>query len=144
MDDCPFCEIVTGDREAHVLSETEHTLAFFDSNPATPGHTLVVPRQHREFLFAADEETAMATFRTARTVVGAMNRTIDPAGVSLFYTSGELVGEVTHAHVHVVPRYRGDDVQLALPREPLGDDAAQRAERLRAHMPPSDGGPSSS
>lgn len=140
MPECVFCEIIAGDRDAHVVSETASAVAFLDSNPATPGHTLVAPRSHIEFLFDAAEATSTAVFRTARGVVAAMNRTVDPAGLSVFYTSGELVGHVTHAHVHLVPRYPDDEVHLALPRERLDQDAPRLAERLRANLPSSTGG----
>ena len=43
---CVFCAIVAGELAAHVVAETEHTVAFLDRRPLFPGHTLVVPREH--------------------------------------------------------------------------------------------------
>lgn len=132
MEGCEFCQIVDGERNAHFLYENERTAAFLDRNPAIQGHSLVVPKTHHEFLFTEDEARVSAVFETVRTVARAMNQTLDPDGVSLFYTSAELVGRVTHAHVHVLPRYVDDDIHLALSRDSLDTtDAASLAQWIR-------------
>jgi histidine triad (HIT) family protein len=135
MAECPFCQIVAGEVDAHRLHEDELTVAFLDENPAARGHLLVVPRAHVQHLFADDDESVpVAVFRTVHRVATALDRVLEPAGVSLFYTSAELVGSVTHAHVHVVPRYHDDSIHLALEREPLGADADALADRIRATL----------
>lgn len=135
MENCPFCRITAGEGDAHLLLETERTTAFLDENPAARGHTLVVPHEHRDFLFVDDAAAASDVFVTAQRVVQAMKRTLDPDGVSLFYTSGELAGQVTHAHVHLVPRYVDDDIHLALARGDLDDTEASRlAASIRAEI----------
>lgn len=134
MHDCTFCRIVAGERPAHVLLETERTTAFLDANPAVRGHSLVVPIKHHDLLFADDPALVADVFGAAHRVVTAMKRTLDPDGISLFYTSGELAGEVTHAHVHLLPRYVDDDVHLALARGELYDaDASELAANIRAN-----------
>lgn len=134
MDECVFCEIVRGEQDAYILHETERTTAFLDDNPAVHGHTLVVPKPHHEFLLTDDESLVTDVFETVRTVALALNETLDPDGVSLFYTSAELVGHVTHAHVHLLPRYTDDDIRLALARNPLDDEAAARlVARVQEH-----------
>lgn len=135
MDRCDFCRIVDGEADAHRVYEGEGTLAFLDTEPATTGHTLVVPRTHHESLFAADEATTTAVFRTARTVARAMERTLSPDGFSLFHTSRDIVGNVTHAHVHLVPRRADDHIHLSLARDPLGEDEGARlADRIRGGL----------
>lgn len=135
MEDCPFCGIITGERDAYVLCETERTIAFLDRNPATRGHTLVVPKVHREFLFTTDATLATPVFRTVDDVAMAIEDALEPDGVSLFYTSAALVGEISHAHVHLLPRYSDDDIHLSLPRKFVtGDDAERVSERIRSAL----------
>lgn len=135
MDDCEFCGIVSGERDARIVYETDETVAFLDNHPATRGHTLVVPKAHCETLFTGESSASLPVFRTVDTVVTALNGTLDPAGVSLCYTSGHLVGNVSHAHVHVLPRYEDDDVHIALARDSFDeDDAARVASRIREHL----------
>lgn len=131
---CPFCRIIAGELDAHVVFEDERTVAFLDENPAARGHLLVVPRAHVKHLFTDDESVPVAVFRTVHRVAMALDRTLAPDGVSLFYTSAELVGSVTHAHVHLVPRYQDDDIHLALERQPLGADADELADRIRTSV----------
>lgn len=133
MDECPFCRIIAGESDAYVLYETERTIAFLDRNPATRGHTLVVPREHREYLFSTEASLAEPVFRTVDDVSMAIEKALDPDGVSLFYTTSTLVGEITHAHVHLLPRYTDDDIQLSLPRELIPEDVAEHVtERIRS------------
>lgn len=126
MTSCVFCQIIAGDQDAFILYETDQTTAFLDSHPAVQGHTLVVPNPHQEFLFTSDQAVATAVCETVHTVVRAMDRALNPDGVSTFYTSARLVGNITHAHVHVLPRYEEDDIQFSLARSPLTDDDAAR------------------
>lgn len=133
MENCPFCRIVAGDGDAHLLLETERTTAFLDENPAVDGHTLVVPNEHHDHLFAADTALVGDLFQSVHRLARAMKRTLDPDGVSLFYTSGDLAGQVTHAHVHLLPRYTDDEVRLALARTELDPAAASSlAASIRA------------
>lgn len=135
MDDCRFCAVAAGEREAHVVSEDDRTVAFLDANPAREGHALVVPRRHVEDLVLAEERTAAAVCRTARTVGQAMAAVLDPDGFSTFHTTGGLVGSVAHAHLHVVPRDADDDISLALERESLSDhDPEALVGRLRTEL----------
>lgn len=135
MTECAFCDIVAGGQDAHVFYEDDETVAFLDANPAVHGHSLVIPRTHREDLFDDDGQGAAAVFETVERVASALRSTLALDGVSLFYTTADLVGDVTHAHVHVVPRYEGDDVHLALERNALAEPAADRLDaRLRAAL----------
>jgi histidine triad (HIT) family protein len=135
MAPCAFCQIASGERDAYVLYEDAETMAFLDSDPAVQGHTLVVPKTHREDLFLDEESSTMAVLETVQRVVRALERTVQPDGISLFYTSGDIVGRVTHAHVHLLPRYEDDDIHLSLARDSLEEDeAAHLAARLTEHL----------
>ena len=129
MDECAFCRIAAGEAEAFLLYEDDRTVAFLDRDPATRGHCLVIPRDHRESLFGGGAPPATTVYRTVERVVAAMDRTLEPDGVSVFYTSGDLAGSVTHAHVHVLPRWTDDDITIALGRHPFD---AEDADRLAA------------
>lgn len=135
MEPCPFCRLVAGELDAHLVLETGETTAFLDANPAVAGHTLVVPNAHRVELFAGDPAAVGDVFRSVQRVVRAMDRTLDPDGISVFYTTGDMAGRVTHAHVHLLPRHVDDDIHLALARDELEDAAAtELAADLRAAL----------
>lgn len=135
MAECAFCQIIAGHRESYMLYEDDTTAAFLDNHPITQGHSLVVPKPHREHLFTEEDSASFAIFETVQRVSLAIDRTLDPDGFSLFYTSGPLVGTVSHAHIHIVPRYDNDTIQLGLARGSLGDESAsQFAERVRDNL----------
>ncbi|SDQ38285.1 HIT family protein [Natronobacterium texcoconense] len=123
--DCDFCRIVAGDQPAHVLYEDEETIAILDENPAVTGHSLIIPRSHDEDVLTGAEPTTTGVFRTARLVAAALEETLEPAGFSVFHTSGPLVGTVDHAHVHLLPRFEDDGVSLSLARETLAESEGE-------------------
>ena len=132
---CAFCRIASGEERAHVVYADERTIAFLDANPAVEGHVIVAPKAHRAELLTADEPTAAAVFRTLRTVSATMERALTPDGFSAFYSTASLVGTVTHAHVHLLPRDGDDGVHISLPRSLLDPvEGAELAEHIRAHQ----------
>jgi histidine triad (HIT) family protein len=134
VSDCIFCAIVAGDAPATRVYEDERTLAFMDINPATDGHALVIPKAHARDLFDLGDEDADAMFRAVRTVAAAAKDAFGVGGVNLVQANGAVAFQtVFHVHVHVVPRYRFDE--LALPWIPRPGDRSMIAncgESLRA------------
>jgi histidine triad (HIT) family protein len=128
-DDCIFCDIVAGEIPGYTVYEDDEVLAFLDVNPVASGHTLVVPKAHRErFTDLSAAETA-AVFTAAREVAGAVERALEPDGYNLLQTNGAAAGqEVFHSHVHVVPRTAGDDVRLDFQQGDLDDEEAERVQ----------------
>lgn len=61
---CVFCSIVAGSSPAYLIHEDEHSVAFLDLNPATEGHTLVVPRHHADDIWSIEPAAFAAVART--------------------------------------------------------------------------------
>lgn len=113
MSVCVFCDIVANDAPAYRIFEDEQTLAFLDIEPANPGHVLVIPTTHCETLTDMSSALTTSVFQTVRRVADAIESAFDPDGVNIMQSNGAAAGqEIHHAHVHVVPRYDGDDVTL--------------------------------
>jgi histidine triad (HIT) family protein len=111
--DCIFCKIVAGEAAAVKVTETEHALAFMDLFPATPGHTLVIPKLHYETLFEATPETLPAVHLLARRVARAIKSALQPDGLMVFQLNGAAAGQtVFHYHAHLIPRMEGSEFKL--------------------------------
>lgn len=124
--DCLFCRIVAGEIPATVVAEDEHTLAFMDINPATRGHVLVVPRAHAQDLLSIDSDDLRHVIVAAQRLAGAVKERLGAAGVNLINSCGAAAWQtVFHFHIHVIPRYEGDPLQL--PWRPQPGDAAEIA-----------------
>jgi diadenosine tetraphosphate (Ap4A) HIT family hydrolase len=146
MDGCVFCQIVAAAAPASIVHADERSVAFMDIAPINPGHLLVIPRLHATSLADLDEETAMHLFRVAQRATGAIRRSgVRCEGVNLFLADGEAAGqEVFHLHLHVIPRFTGDNFRLDAvwavrpPREALDRMAADIG---RAYAEPRAGRP---
>jgi histidine triad (HIT) family protein len=126
MSDCLFCGIVAGDVPGQIVDSDEHTVAFLDINPATRGHALVVPREHAADLMDISDEDLARTVDAARRLARRMEETLDPDGFNLINACRPAAWQsVFHFHIHVVPRY--DDDPLELPWVPSEGDPAEIA-----------------
>jgi histidine triad (HIT) family protein len=125
-EDCIFCKIVAGQIPAQIVDEDEQTLALMDIAPATRGHALVIPKQHASDLWEIDEEQFAAVARAAHRLAQRVKGRLDPDGVNLINSCRPQAWQtVFHLHVHVIPRYSGDPLQL--PWVPAAGDATEIA-----------------
>jgi histidine triad (HIT) family protein len=131
-DDCIFCKIVAGEIPAHKIAEDERTIAFMDINPWTRGHALVIPKEHTRNLWEAPRETLHATIDMAQQVAIRQRDKLGCDGVNLLNSTEPAAWQtVFHYHVHVIPRYEGDPLQLpGKPMEVEQDELAEIAQEL--------------
>src|SRR5215472_2922478 len=116
MSDCTFCDIVAGRMPSYRLLEDEHTLAFLDTRPASTGHTLVVPTVHARDIWEISEPWHGHVAGMVHRVAALLKRGLGPEGVNVVHSTGWAAGQdVFHYHVHVVPRWHGDDLRLTWP-----------------------------
>jgi diadenosine tetraphosphate (Ap4A) HIT family hydrolase len=102
---CPFCDV---DR-APVVGASAHAFAVRDGYPVAPGHTLVVPRRHIASIFDLAPEEQSDLFDLVRRVREDLVSELHPDGFTVGINDGEAAGQtVMHAHVHVIPRVKGD------------------------------------
>lgn len=111
--DCVFCAIIAGVAPAVVVYEDDDTVAFMDINPVSQGHTLVVPKDHYRNLYDIDPEAAAAVMRTTVRVARAVRAALQPDGMNLFQSNERAAFQsVFHFHVHIIPRWFGDELRL--------------------------------
>lgn len=97
MNTCIFCKIVAKEVPAEVVYEDANFLAFLDIRPLSPGHTLVIPKQHYRWVW--DVPNAGAYFEAAKKVALAQQKAFDVEMVL-----SKIIGEeVPHAHIWVFP-----------------------------------------
>ncbi|MCQ6271016.1 HIT domain-containing protein [Pseudarthrobacter sp. R1] len=134
--DCPFCQIIhLDDPDVREVYRDDQVVAFFPLEPATLGHTLVVPRQHVPDIWSLDEETASRLARVTVRLANVMRRSLQPEGLNVIQSNGKVATQtVLHLHVHLVPRWTGDAVGRIWPPETNYSDNQKDAawEKLRA------------
>ena len=131
--DCLFCGIVAGDVPAQIVDSDDHTVAFMDINPATPGHALVVPRAHSRDLMDVSDEDLERTTVAARRLAKRMRRALEPAGFNVLNSCGRAAWQtIYHFHLHVIPRYEDDPLKLPwVPGPGKADEIEALADRIR-------------
>jgi histidine triad (HIT) family protein len=132
-DDCIFCKIVAGEVPARKVDEDEYTIAFMDIAPWTRGHALVIPREHTRNLYEAPEETLHRTAVAAQRLALKMRDRLGADGVNTLNACEPAAWQtVFHYHVHVIPRYEDDPLQLpGKPGDPSDEELEAVAEELR-------------
>ena len=112
-ENCLFCGIVAGTIPSTRVAETDRAIAFMDINPATAGHLLVIPRTHSTDLRKADAEYLTAATLLAQSLVGRVIERLDADGANVLSCIGAAAWQsVFHTHLHVIPRYQDDPLQL--------------------------------
>jgi len=140
--DCDFCAIARGESDAEVVCEGERWVAFFPLEPATPGHTLIIPREHVSDLWAADADTGRELMAASIRVGRAIQAALEPDGMNLITSAGAAAEQtVPHLHLHVVPRWSGDSFgpiwrASVSPPPAVTQDAARRIREACAAVDP--------
>ncbi|KUP07952.1 protein hit [Bacillus coahuilensis p1.1.43] len=110
MSNCIFCSIITGDIPSAKVYEDEHVLAFLDISQVTKGHTLLIPKEHKENVYELAEEMASHLFKVAPKIANSLKATYEPVGLNLLNNNGQDAGQsVFHFHLHFIPRYGDGD-----------------------------------
>jgi histidine triad (HIT) family protein len=133
MEECVFCQIVTGKSPASTFYEDDIVLGLMTLGPVTQGHAMIIPKKHIPYMKDMDEETGVHLFRIAQRTAAAIRASgVKCEGINLFLADGEAAfQEVFHLHMHVFPRFEGDSFKLMAnwdnkpPRQEL-DETAQR------------------
>lgn len=113
MSDCIFCKISNGEIPTTTLYEDDDFRVIFDSGPASKGHALILPKKHFDDVFSMDEETASKVFVVTTKVARAMKKVLDFDGLNIVQNNGRIAGQtVFHFHIHLIPRYKGDAVNI--------------------------------
>lgn len=64
--ECVFCNIVSGKLAAPKIWEDKDFYAFLDHKPINPGHTLLIPKKHAEYIFELEEPLYTRIFKSAK------------------------------------------------------------------------------
>ena len=111
--DCIFCKIANKEIPAEIVYEDEKILVFPTKEPITKGHLLVVPKIHSENILDIDKETLEKLIGVAQTLAQQSIKQNSATGVNVLHAAGKDAQQsVFHFHMHIVPRYSDDGLDL--------------------------------
>ncbi|CAN2203089.1 Hit Diadenosine tetraphosphate (Ap4A) hydrolase and other HIT family hydrolases [Candidatus Nanopelagicaceae bacterium] len=111
MNNCIFCSIVAGDIPSHKVYEDDRYYAFLDIFPASKGHTLVIPKSHHVDIHSMPADLYGGMAAVAKNVADLLLSKLASEGTTIFQMNREAGWQtVFHAHMHVIPRWSGDEL----------------------------------
>ncbi len=109
MTDCIFCKILSKEINSHKVYENDSVLAFLDVLPMSPGHTIIIPKEHIADVESISESQLAEMTRAFKLIGKAMIEGLGVEGYSVFLDNKSAANQhVPHIHFHVVPRKEGD------------------------------------
>ncbi len=137
---CIFCDAFASqdDRATLTLRRDRRSFALLNLYPYTTGHAMVAPIHHCSELFEVDTETLTEMMQSAQDLMAAMREVYNPHGFNLGFNIGEAAGAgiEEHLHLHVVPRWRGDNNMMTVVggTRVIPEDLDRTFERMTAAL----------
>jgi len=117
---CIFCQIVANKVQSRKIYEDDGVLAILDINPANPGHTLLLTKEHYSIMPQLPDEEIAHVFKVAKSLSNFMLKGIDSHGTNIIVANGIAAGQrAQHFMVHVIPRKENDGINFALPQKAM-------------------------
>lgn len=123
---CIFCKIIGNEISSVMLYEDDDFKVIMDISPAAKGHAVLIPKKHLADVFEVDEKVASKAFVVAVKVAKAMKEELKCDGFNILQNSGEAAGQtVFHFHIHLIPRFKNDSVQITWAYGSYGEGEAE-------------------
>lgn len=125
---CVFCDIVSGVNTEHeIIWQDQMHIAFLTRQPASDGHTLVIPRVHTEYVFDMEDEAYQALMSACKSVAGPLKEATGRERVLMSF-EGFMV---PHVHAHLVPDDRDTNVVRFNSHDASQEELREVANKLR-------------
>lgn len=112
-ENCIFCKIAAGEIPSATLYEDDDFRVILDLGPASKGHALILPKNHYRNLYDIDDEVASKAILLAKKMITKLTDVLNCDGYNIVQNNEEAAGQtVFHFHMHMIPRYKNDNVVL--------------------------------
>ncbi|KAB2442873.1 HIT family protein [Bacillus luti] len=102
---CLGCQLANEEEMIYKVYEDDYVTCFLDHEPFYPGHTLIVPKQHVLEVDELDDVVAKSIMDASKIIAKSIKALYKPDGITICQNGG-IFNELTHYHMHVVPRYK--------------------------------------
>jgi len=131
---CIFCQISSGQAPASFVYEDEDVFGIMSLDQPNPYKVLVIPRAHIETIYDLSEDQAARIFQAAVKIARAVREASVCEGLNVVQSNGRTgQQDVFHFHLHLVPRFHGDDILISWRNNRAERDELDRmAEEIRS------------
>ncbi|VVB76491.1 HIT domain protein [Candidatus Tiddalikarchaeum anstoanum] len=110
---CIFCSINSNDVPSYTIYEDDLVRAILDVNPVSEGHTLIIPKKHYTDLMEMPDEFLERIIIVAKKLSLMYKNKLKCTGINLLNANGKDAQQsVFHFHMHLVPRYDNDGLNM--------------------------------
>ncbi|MFK7695589.1 HIT family protein [Paenibacillus sp. HJGM_3] len=128
---CLGCRIASGAQpDLHIVYENEWVTCVLDIAPFNEGHTLILPKRHVLDVEELDDDTAHAIMAASQRLSVALKQAFSPDGITVCQNGG-VFNDLTHYHMHLIPRFRGDGFAWSEPLHPHGAEERLGLTKLK-------------
>lgn len=113
-----FTRIINGEIPCYKVGENENCFAFLDINPVVKGHTLVIPKVEKDYIFDLTDKELTDLILFAKEVATSIKQNLNCKRVAVVV----LGMEVPHAHIHLIPINSEKEANLSNPKLSLTPD----------------------
>lgn len=113
QEQCIFCEIAKGTMDSVKIYEDKDIIAVLEIMPASPGHILVFPKEHKHFIQELDDKVLNKLMNFVKNISPVIIKTLDAGGISIYLPQGQIAGQrIPHFVINVIPRYKEDKEKI--------------------------------
>ena len=106
-EECFFCD--KENMKKGTIINGENFFSWWDGNPVTKGHALVIPKKHMLSFFDLSDEELKELLDIMKKTKQIIDEKYNPDAYNIGVNDGEAAGRtVHHLHVHIIPRYKED------------------------------------
>jgi|SRR6185503_2900663 len=128
--ECHFCKIARKEIPSHFIWEDEKFFAFLDINPVNPGHILIVPKEHIEYIFDLDDSMYNEFFLKAKQLSKPLKKAANAKRIGIII---EGFG-VDHLHLHLVPVNSGGELDPNRAKKTPDEELKKIADSIRQQL----------
>ena len=127
-----FCKILKNEIPSSTVYEDDKFRAIMDIGPVAKGHVILLAKEHTANLLEADDELLSAALPAVKKVAKAVKKTVGCDGINILQNNGEEAGQtVFHLHIHFIPRWKDDSINIKwTPLSYADGEAAELAKRI--------------
>ena len=128
---CIFCKINRGEIPSHKIYEDKKFLAFLDIHPINPGHLLLIPKKHVDYVFDLEEPLYSEMFKVAKNISKNLKKVMKAKRIGIAVEGFA----VPHVHIHLVPINNENELDHHRAKEATPEELSKVAKKILLKSP---------
>ena len=123
---CLFCSIVEWSIPHYRVYEDNSFIGILDINPASKGHTIIIPKKHFQFIGEVESDFSIPIKEITKKIYEALN-----ADANIMINNGQNAGQkINHISISIIPRYENDSINLELSQKKALEEELKELSKI--------------